>query len=365
MTETANNGAPPTSGGVAIPTDVENFFDKYSRGMKIVVEGAQADTGQTPKEIVWTKNKAKLYHYAPAAEKKHPVPILMVYGLINRPYIFDLMPGNSFVEFLSDQGFDVYMLDWGVPGDEDKDLDFENYVLDYLPRAVKKVLRHSGSDEYTLFGYCMGGTMSAMYASLFPEKLKNFILLTAPVDFSKEHLGLYGMFTNEKYLSASTVADAYGNIPGDLIDTGNRMLNPITNYVGTHVNMWERLFQDKPMENWLAMNKWVNDGPPFPGAAFRQWIGEFYQQNKLVKGEIKLRGRRVDLSNIKVPLLNIAGTKDHICALPQAEATMGLIGSEDKEFFVLDAGHVGLMVGRGAKRGLWPKVSSWLGERSD
>jgi polyhydroxyalkanoate synthase len=118
------------------------------------------------------------------------------------------------------------------------------------------------------------------------------------------------------------------------------------------------------METWLAMNKWVNDGPPFPGATFRQWISEFYQQNKLSKGEIVLRGHRVDLSNIKVPLLNIAGTKDHICALPQAEATMRLVGSEDKEFFPLEAGHVGLMTGRGAKRGLWPKVSSWLGERS-
>src|SRR5215211_5039532 len=164
MTETANYGAVPTSGDATIPADVENFFDKYSRGMRIVVEGAQADTGQTPKETVWTK-------------KKHPVPILMVYALINRPYILDLMPGNSFIEYLVGEGFDVYMLDWGVPGDEDKDLTFENYVLDYLPRAVKKVLRHSHSDELTMLGYCMGGTMSAMYASLFPENLKNLILM--------------------------------------------------------------------------------------------------------------------------------------------------------------------------------------------
>jgi polyhydroxyalkanoate synthase len=128
--------------------------------------------------------------------------------------------------------------------------------------------------------------------------------------------------------------------------------------------MWERIFEDKPMETWLAMNKWVNDGPPFPGAAFKTWIKEFYQQNKLPKGELYLRGRRVDLSNITAPLLNIAGKKDHICTLPQAEATMDLVSSEDKEFFVLDAGHVGLMTGRGAKKGLWPKVSDWLSERS-
>jgi polyhydroxyalkanoate synthase len=83
-----------------------------------------------------------------------------------------------------------------------------------------------------------------------------------------------------------------------------------------------------------------------------------------VNGEIKLRGRRVDLSNIDVPLLNIAGEKDHICTVPQAEATMDLVSSEDKEFYVLDAGHVGLLTGRGAKKGLWPKVSTWLSTRS-
>jgi polyhydroxyalkanoate synthase len=142
------------------------------------------------------------------------------------------------------------------------------------------------------------------------------------------------------------------------------MLKPVTNYVGTYVTMWDRIMQEKPMETWLAMSKWVNDGPPFPGAAFKQWIGEFYQQNKLVKGEVHLRGRRVDLSNVTASFLSIAGKKDHICTPPQAEAAMDLISSEDKEFFLLDAGHVGLMTGRGAKKGLWPKVSGWLEERS-
>src|SRR5919199_5405790 len=182
--------------------------------------------------------------------------------------------------------------------------------------------------------------------------------------FSTTYLGLFKLFTDEQYLDVDRLVDAFGNIPAELIDTGMQMLRPVTNYVGTYVNMWERIFDEKPMETWLAMNKWVNDGTPFPGAAFKQWINDLYRGNKLVKGELKLRGRRVDLSNITCPVLNIAGKKDHICFLPQAEPTMDLIGSEDKEFFVLDAGHVGLMTGRGAKKGLWPKVSSWLETRS-
>ena len=346
------------------PSGMEDFFDKYSKGMSIVVEGAQAETGQTPKEIVWTKNKAKLYHYQTEAGQKHPVPILIVYALINRPYVLDLMPGNSLIEYLTGEGFDVYMLDWGVPGDEDAEMSFEDYVLDYIPRAVRKVLRNSGEEKLTLLGYCMGGTMSAMYASLYPEKLQNLVLLTAPVDFDKEEIGLYKLFTDDRFLDVGAITGAFGNVPGEMIDTGNRMLKPITNYIGTYVSMWERIFDDKPMETFLAMNKWVNDGPPFPGEAFKQWIRDFYQKNKLVKGEMKLRGKTTDLSNIETPFLSIAGKKDHICTLPQAEAVMDLISSDDKEFFVLDAGHVGLLTGRGAKKGLWPKVSDWLETRS-
>ena len=348
-----------------MPKEVENFFDKYQRGLRIVTEGAQAETGLTPKETIWTKNKAKLYHYQPGTEKKYATPILIVYALINRPYVLDLIPGNSLIEYLTGQGYDVYMIDWGIPGPEDNELTFEDYVLDYIPRSIRKVLKHSGADQLTLFGYCMGGTMSAMYASLFPEYLKNLLLMTTPTAFPREEIGLYKLFTDEKYLDVDVITDAFGNVPGEMVDTGNRMLKPVDNYVGTYVSMWERIFDEKPMETWLAMNKWVNDGPPFPGEAFKQWIKDFYRDNKLVKGEIVLRGHRVDLSNIEMPLLNVAANKDHICTLPQAEATMDLVSSEDKEFFVLDAGHVGLMTGRGAKKGLWPKLDEWLSTHSD
>jgi polyhydroxyalkanoate synthase len=352
-----------TSGLPEVP--FEEALKKYRTGMQIILEGAKADTGQTPKEVVWTKNKARLYHYEPTAQDEYPVPILLVYALINRPYVLDLMPGNSLVEFLVGKGFDVYMLDWGVPGDEDKALCFENYVLDYIPQVVKKMLRNSHAREFTLLGYCMGGTMAAMYAALFPGKpLRNLILLTSPIDFTPDEMGLFGVWTSEKYFNPDLLVEAYGNIPGELIDTGNRMLKPVTNYVGTYITMWDRIMQDKSLDSWLAMNKWVNDGVPFAGAAFKQWIREFYQQNRLVKGEIKLRGRTVDLANITCPVLNIAGKKDHICTLPQAEATMRLISSQDREFYVIDAGHVGLLTGSEARKNLWPKVQSWLEPRS-
>ena len=350
----------------AVLTASESAFKKYMKGMQIILDGANVATGQTPKEVIWTKNKARLYHYLPTAEKRFPVPILFVYALINRPYVMDLIPGNSLVEYLVNQGFDVYLLDWGIPGDEDEHLTFDHYILDYIFRAVKKMLKHAQAEEFTLLGFCMGGTMSAMYAALFPAKpLKNLILLTTPIDFTAHTMGLYGLWTSEQYFNPDLLVEALGNVPGEIVDTGNRMAKPVTNYIGTYVTMWDRILENKPMQTWLAMNKWVNDGIPFVGGAFKQWIREFYQQNKLVKGEIKLRGRRVDLKNITCSVLNIVGKRDHICTLPQSEALMSLIGSQDKEFFVLDAGHVGLITGSDAKKKLWPKIKGWLEIRSN
>ncbi len=347
-------------------------FRKYATGAHVVLQGTQVETGQTPKEVVWEKDKAKLYRYEPAAEKRFPVPILLVYALILRPYILDLVPGNSFVEYLVREGFDVYLLDWGVPGNEDKHLSFENYVLDYMPEAVEQVLSTSQTEELTLFGYCQGGTITAMYASLFPDKpLKNLVLLATPIDFAPEDPGLFGLWTiwsrnSEKFLDPDLVVEAFGNVPADLpsrlVDAGTGTLRPL---VGPYANLWDRIRQnDEALNTFLAVSKWVDDGIPFPGEAFRQWIRDFYQYNKLVKGEIELRGRRVDLSNIECPVLNIAGKKDFICPLSQAETTMDVISSQDKEFLTLDAGHIGLMTGPIAKNEIWPRVRDWLESRS-
>jgi polyhydroxyalkanoate synthase len=349
-------------------SDAEATLQKYKAGMQIILEGARIDTGLTPKEVLWTKNKARLYRYIPTIPThttRHTVPLLLIYALINRPYVLDLRPNNSIIEYLVAQGFDVYLLDWGIPGAEDKNLTFDDYILDYMPRAIKKVLHTAHAEELSLLGYCMGGTMAAMYAALFPtHTLKNLILLTSPIDFAADHTGLYALWTSERYFNYDRVIEAFGNVPGEFIDLGNRMLKPVNNYIGSYMTMWERIMQDQPMDTWLAMHKWVNDVIPFPGAAFRQWIRDFYQQNRLVKGEIKLRGRRVDLSHISCSLLSIAGQKDHICTLPQAEAIMSLVSSEDKRFLVLDAGHVGLLTGSGAKKNLWPTLCAWLEEHS-
>ena len=173
-------------------SSLERTF-RYNRlWLHLLLAGAKVATGQTPKEVIWTKNKATLYRYVPLGEIRFPVPLLLVYALIDRPFILDLIPGNSFVEYLVEQGFDVYLLDWGIPGDEDHFLSFDHYVFDYLSEAVRHVLRTSHVEAVSLFGACIGGLLSAMYAALFPGPyLRNLILYGTPIDCSPNTWGSF------------------------------------------------------------------------------------------------------------------------------------------------------------------------------
>ncbi|MGD9695327.1 MAG: PHA/PHB synthase family protein [Thermoleophilia bacterium] len=337
-------------------------LDQLEEGMRIFPLGASVPTGLSEKDVVWTRNKTTLYRYRPTTGTRHAVPVLLVYALINKPYIFDLRPDNSFVSHLLDEGYDVFLLDWGTPGWEDRGVTFDELIGEHLPKAVARMRRAGAGDEYTLFGYCMGGTIGAVFAALCPEGLRNLVALTTPIDFTKG--GTYAVWTDPRHLDAERVAEALGNIPGDLIDVANKMLNPVTNLLGAQITMWQRLLAGRDMTSWLAMNKWVNDGVPFPGAAFVQWIRDFYQRNALMNGELVMAGERVDLRRIRASLLTIAGGNDHIVPPAMARPLAGLTSSADHAHIELPAGHVGLLAGSGARTSLWPKVTAWLDARS-
>src|SRR2546429_3674141 len=178
------------------PTELQNELQRIEQETRTLlrVSTSKANVAQTPKQVIWTLNKAKLYHYIPVvpAEQRHKVPLFLVFALMNRPSILDLRSGHSFIEYMVKQGYDVYLLDWGAPGPEDKDLKFDDYVLDYLPRAIRKVKAVSGCDEFTMLGWCIGAILSTIYAALRPDDgFKNLILLTAPLNFPAKKAGAF------------------------------------------------------------------------------------------------------------------------------------------------------------------------------
>jgi polyhydroxyalkanoate synthase len=292
--------------------------------------------------------------------------LLLVYALINKPFIFDLAPGRSFIEYMVEQGFDMFLLDWGAPGLEDKNTRFDDYVTEYLSRAVRKVARVSGAQEISMLGYCIGATLAVVYAALYPEApIRNLILLTAPIDFSQRPEGSMAMWLEEGRFDVDKAVNSLGNIPGELIRLWAKMLKPMENFVGVYANLWKQLEDEAATRSWQAINRWVEDVIPFAGEAFRQFVKEYVRENKLIKGEHLIHGQPVDLSNIHAPLLNIVAKYDHLVSQAQAESIMDLVSSQDKELKVIPSTHVGVMASHRAKDKLWPEVVAWLGPRSN
>lgn len=331
------------------------------------VHTTRAPIAQTPKEVVWTLNKAKLYRYIPVvpAERRHPVPLLLVFALMNRPYILDLRPGHSFVEHMVASGFDVYLLDWGAPGLEDRHLKFDDYVLEYMPRAIRKMKVVSGSPEFSLLGWCIGAILTTMYAALRPDGgLRNLLLLTAPLDYGNRDAISFARWVDERYLDVDKILNTFGNMPAELIEYGAKALKPVENYVGNYLRLWDNLDNPKIVESWHAMNTWVSDNIPMAGGVFRQLIVDLYRGNRLVKGTMTLRGETVDLRRIRASLLNVIAEADHITPPCQSESIMDLVGSTDKEVFRVRGGHIGIMAGSGASKYTWPHIQAWLAARS-
>src|SRR5450631_2962758 len=292
---------------------------------------AKVPIAQTPKQLVWTLNKAKLYHYIPVLpkEKRHPVPLLMVFALMNRPYILDLRPGHSFVEYMLNQGYDLYLLDWGAPGPEDKHLKFDDYTLDYMPRAIRKMKAISGTEEFSLLGWCIGAILTTIYAALrSDEGLRNLILLTAPLDFSNKQDLTFARWTDERYFDVDKVLAAFGNMPGEMIDYGAKALKPVENYVTNYCKLWDNLDDPRAVEAWHSMNTWMTDIFPMAGGAYRQLIVDLYRNDRLMKGELDIRGELVDLKRLRANLFTVIAKDDHIAPPCQSEAIVSITGSK-------------------------------------
>jgi polyhydroxyalkanoate synthase len=360
-----------TNNSVRVPTVAEccSELQKTVKDVQTLHRLVTTDAriAQTPKQVVWTLNKAKLYRYVPIVppEQRHPVPLFMVFAIMNRPHVLDLRPGHSFVEYMLRHGYDLFLLDWGTPGPEDARLTFDDYTLEYLPRAIRKFKSVTGAEEFSMLGWCLGALISTLYAALRPDDgLKNLILLTAPLDFTDKTAGGFIRWSSHPSFNADKLVDTLGLVPGEMIDTGAKMLKPVENYVGSYLNIWENIDNPKVVEAWHAMNTWVRDIIPMAGGAYRQLINQFYKENRLMEGQLALRGEPVDLGKLKANLLNVIAETDHITPPCQSEGIMDRVGSRDKEVFRVRGGHIGIMAGSGAEKTTWPHMEQWLAARS-
>lgn len=339
--------------------EVERNALRARNGIRMATGIRRTDVGLSPKDVVWSRGRTELWHYRSGQVSLRP-PLLIIYSLFNKSYILDLRPGNSVIEQLVAAGFDVYMLDWGVPDERDAANTLEDYTDLYIPAAIDRIREISGSATINLLGYCFGGVLSVLHAAHHPESpLRSLTVLTTPGDL--QQLGPMADVMARTDLDAVLGVD--GMVPPGVILQGFRSLTPLGEVTG-RVDLLEKLWSDEYVTAYQAMAGWGNDQVPLPGGVARQFK-KLVAENAFVNDCVVLGGDRVSLSDITVPFLHVLGLRDHIIPEPAASPLIGLIGSEDKQELRLDAGHVGLMVGRTAAKNTVPVLIEFLKKRSE
>lgn len=322
--------------------------------------------GATAKEAVYQEDKVVLYRFQPKVKAPLTTPVLIVYALVNRPYMVDLEEGKSLVANLLAQGLDVYLIDWGYPTRAERWLTLDDYINGYIDNCVDFLRQHHGLDKINLLGICQGGTFSLCYASLHPEKVKNLIVMVAPVDFDQPDSLLNargGCTLGADALDVDLMVDALGNIPGDFLNLEFIMLKPQALSIQKYLDFPEIMDREDKLLNFLRMEKWIFDSPDQAGEAYRQFLKDFYQENKLIKGEVRLGGQRVELSNLQMPILNLYADKDHLVPPASSLALEQYVGTRDYTARCFSVGHIGMYVSSKVQRDLPPVIANWLKDR--
>ncbi len=322
------------------------------------------EVGQTPAEVAYEENKLELLHYESRTDEQNEVPILIVYALINKPYILDLQPDRSVIRRLLDAGHDVYMIDWNEPSRLDQHLGLHDYINRYIDNCVDEVAQRSDQDSINLLGYCMGGTMSTIYAALNPEKVNALGLMAAGLCFDRTG-GVLEDWGSEEYYDPQDVVDTYGNVPAEMLDDGFALMDPIDNYLSKYITLYENLESDGFVENFSRMERWLDEGIDLAGQAYVEFLTKIYQNNELYRNVLEIDGQQVDIGNIDMPVLQIIGEYDHLIPPEASKPFNEVVGSDDVTTIEYPTGHIGMSVSSSTHEDVWPEVCDWFWDKSE
>lgn len=343
----------------ALRKEAERSLFRAKNGIRYLTGIGRPQVGATPSDVIWTREKAKLVRYR-SGRRTRLRPLVLIPSIISRAYILDLRPGQSVVERLLDAGFDVFLIDWGVADAVDSTNTLETYADESLPRALHAVTETTGQESVDLLGYCFGGTLAMLCLAAHSEiRAGRLALLATPVDFSR----LEGVIRalQRGRLELDDLVDHTGNIPADTVYRGFANLRPTAD-IFKYADLWERLWNDEFMDSYQALGQWIRDQVPFPGACARQAVELLLRRNALMNGALRLGGKDISLADVRLPVLNVMAENDHIVPPAASEPLSRVIGSRDVRELRINAGHVGLVVGRDAAKTTIPGIINWLEE---
>jgi polyhydroxyalkanoate synthase len=341
--------------------DAIKLQQKIANGMKILREVDDVHFGVTDKEEIYREDKLVLYRFKGEGKPTIKTPLLIVYALVNRPYMVDLQEDRSIVKQLLASGQDVYLIDWGYPDLSDRFTNLDDYINGYIRRCVDAVAKRCGVAKINILGICQGGAFSLCFASIYPEKVRNLVTMVTPVDFHTPE-NMLSHWT--RGLNVDLFVDALGNVPAELMNFCYLTLKPVRLNQQKYIGLIDILDNKTEVENFLRMEKWIFDSPDQAGEAFREFIKEFYQGNKLVKGGLMIGDKSVALKNITMPVLNIFAEQDHLVPPSASRVLKDHVGSSDYTQLAFKGGHIGIYVSGRAQREVPPAIHAWLAERS-
>jgi polyhydroxyalkanoate synthase subunit PhaC len=342
--------------------EVQDLGAKLNQGLHTLSDIGEIDVGVTPKEAVYREDKMVLYRFQPLAKQLNPTPVLIVYALVNRPYMADLQEDRSIIRSMLQGGLDVYLIDWGYPDGGDRFLTLDDYINGYMDRCVDVIRQRHEVDAINLMGICQGGTFSLCYSALHPEKIQNLIPTVTPVDFHAGKNNLLSLWA--RHVDVDLLVDTLGNVPGELLNWTYLSLKPFRLTGQKYLDLVNMLDDPVQAKNFVRMEKWIFDSPDQVGEAFRQFMKDFYQRNALITGEVEIGDRRVKLEDVTMPVLNIFASEDHLVPPESSRALKRYVGTDDYTDLEFPGGHIGLYVSGRSQKMIPPAISKWLGERS-
>ena len=356
-----------------LATELAAARDKLARGLRRLADVSEDDLAiaTVPRDEVWREDMVRLYRCRPIVDKPRATPILIVYALVGRFQMIDLEAERSLVRKLLGEGFDVYFVDWGLPARAQRWLTIDDSVSGYLNTCVDVIRARSGQDDINVLGICQGGVFTACHAALFPDKVRNLALTVTPIDFhgDKEDPQAGSGYMNQwtRALTSEDIddlVDAYGGAPGSMVGFAFLMMNPVSNLTKYTIDLIDVMADDARLLSFLRMERWIADRPDHPGEVLRQWFKDLYQENKLIRNELVLGRRRVDLREITMPVLNIYATGDTIIPVACSKGMGEHFGTRDYTELAVPGGHIGTFVGNKAQKILAPTLADWFKSRS-
>jgi polyhydroxyalkanoate synthase len=333
---------------------------KLVKGYETLGKLPEVEIAETPKTEVYAEDKLRLYRYNRDTEASIKTPVLIVYALVNTYKMLDLQPDRSYIKNLLSLGLDVYLIDWGTPSKSDRYLNMDDYINDYINNCVDVIRKKHKAEKINIISICQGGTFSVIYTALHQNKIKNLVTQVTPVDFSTND-GL--LFRWSKDMDFDKLVEGYdGLIPGEFLNEGFNMLKPTQQFQKQQALM--NVLDDKDkLLNFLRMEKWIAESPAQAGECYRQFMKDLYQKNLLIKNELVVGGKKVNLKSITCPVLNVYATQDHLVPPAASIPLCDYIGSTDKETYSFAGGHIGVFVGSKSQKELAPAVANFLKKR--